>query len=96
MSVVIPSIKLPSPISTNPKIGTRIPPINNPIALILSDTATAFKPPKTAYIEPIIQIPHTQILIAAAFETPSNAGTSNIPLIATDPEYRIMGNSTTT
>ena len=58
-----PSKRLPSPIINNPKTGIKRPPINNPIALIESDTATAFKPPNTAYIDPIIPIPHTQIQI---------------------------------
>ena len=41
----------------------RSPPINNPIALIKSETATAFNPPKIAYtipIAPILQT-HNQI-----------------------------------
>ena len=92
-----PSIILPSPpIIIKPKTGIKIPPINKPIALIESETATAFKPPKTAYIDPIIPIPQTQIQIDCVCVTPSNAGTSNIPLIASDPEYKITGNSTIT
>ena len=61
-----------------------------------SDTATAFKPPKTAYIDPIIPIPHTQIQIDWVCVTPSNSGMSNMPLIANDPEYKITGSNTTT
>ena len=44
----IPAIAEPSPIAINPNKGIANPPINNPIALIESDTATAFNPPKTA------------------------------------------------
>ena len=32
----------------NPKMGMKIPPTNNPMALIESETATALRPPKTA------------------------------------------------
>ena len=48
VKVESPSKILPSPISINPNIGIKIPPINKPIALIESETATAFNPPKTA------------------------------------------------
>src|SRR5665811_1341138 len=72
------------------------PPTINPIALILSETTTAFNPPKTAYMEPMIPIPHMQMTKAVLSETSKSVGTSNIPLIATDPEYRMTGKSTTT
>src|SRR5680860_341309 len=91
-----PSKTLPSPMAISPKTGIKTPPTINPIALILSETTTAFNPPKTAYIEPMIPIPHMQMTKAVLSETSKSMGTSNIPLIATDPEYRMTGKSTTT
>lgn len=38
----------PSPMAINPKMGIKIPPTIRPMALILSETATALSPPKTA------------------------------------------------
>ena len=96
VNIESPSKRLPSPIIIKPKIGIKIPPINKPIALIESETATAFKPPKTAYIEPIIPIPQTHIQIDCVCVTPNNSGTSNMPLIAKEPEYKITGSKTTT
>ena len=46
---------------SKPKTGIKSPPINKPIALIESEIATAFNPPNTAYTDPMIPIPHTQI-----------------------------------
>ena len=43
-----PSKRLPSPIIIKPNTGIKSPPISKPIALIESDTTTAFKPPNTA------------------------------------------------
>ena len=91
-----PPNTLPSPIAINPKTGINKPPINKPTALIESETATAFKPPKTAYTEPINPIPHIQITRAVLSVTPNNVGTSNMPLMATEPEYNITGSNTTT
>src|SRR6056297_667157 len=91
-----PSITLPSPIAISPKTGINSPPIIKPIAFILSDTATAFNPPKTAYTEPIRPIPQIQDTNATSSEMLNIPGISNIPLIATDPEYKITGSSTTT
>ena len=60
----------------------------------MSETATAFKPPKIAYNEPIIPIDHTVIHRAVVFETPNKEGKSNILLMANAPEYNTMGNKT--
>ena len=62
-----PSIMLPSPIYIKPKTGIIKPPISKPMALIESETATAFNPPKMAYMDPIIPIPQTQIQIDGRF-----------------------------
>ena len=57
VTMINPSRKLPSPSIIKPKIGTSIPIMSNPIPFNVSETATALRPPKTAYtapIEPII------------------------------------------
>ena len=48
IKIETPSEIFPSPIASKPKKGINKPPINNPTALIVSETATAFKPPKIA------------------------------------------------
>ena len=47
-------------------------------------------------MEPMIPIPQIQITKAEVSDTPKSSGTLNIPLMATDPEYKITGKSTTT
>ncbi len=47
-------------------------------------------------MEPTIPIPQMQIVLAVDSGTFSSPATSNIPLMATDPEYRITGSKTTT
>ena len=91
-----PSKAFPSPIAMRPKRGIISPPIKRPMAFIESDTATAFKPPNTAYIPPVIPMPQTQIHKASVSVTPNSSGMLNIPLMATDPEYKITGSKTTT
>ncbi len=46
--VLTPAPKWPSPTTHKPKSGIIKPPISNPMALIVSETATAFNPPKMA------------------------------------------------
>ena len=53
---------LPLPKTEKPKIGTNIPMISSPKPFRVSETATAFRPPKIAYkapTEPIITIVKT-------------------------------------
>ena len=91
VKVFKPSNILPSPIYINPKMGIKVPPMSKPIAFIESETATAFKPPKMAYIPPIRPIAHTVIHKAATGPTPKDSGISNIVFIANAPEYNTVG-----
>ena len=91
----IPCIILPSPIYIKPNTGTRVPPIKSPTAFTVSETATAFKPPKIAYKEPTIPMDQTVMVSAVSSDTPSTVGTSNIPFNASDPEYKTIGSNTT-
>ena len=49
----MPAETLPSPSADNPRIGTNTPMISNPIPFKVSDTATARRPPKIAYMAPM-------------------------------------------
>ena len=44
----------------------------------------------------MIPITQTHIQMDCVCVTPSNSGTSNMPLIAKEPEYKITGSKTTT
>ena len=87
----IPCVKFPSPKAFNPKTGISIPPAISPIPLIVSETATAFKPPNIAYIPPMIPIPHIVRTRAACSDIPNIADTLNREFKATPPEYNTTG-----
>src|SRR5690606_26494765 len=91
INVVILSVTEPSPIAIKPDTGIMNPPIQSPIALTVAGTATAFKPPKMAYMDPITPIPHTHTQVQTTGETPGGAGTLNISQVAMPPEYTTTG-----
>ena len=69
---------LPSPKYFKAKKGIIAPPIIRAKPFNVSETATAFNPPNTAYIPPMIPINHTTPHSAVLKLTPNIASTSNI------------------
>ena len=64
--------------------------------LMVSETATALSPPKTAYKAPTMPISHTMIQMEAVSLTARTSFTLNRPFIPKAPEYRTKGRKLST
>ena len=73
-----------------------IPPIMSPIPLMVSETATAFKPPRIANNEPNPPINTTIRMIASNLDTFKIVETSKILSKFSAPVYNTIGNSVVT
>ena len=90
-TVLSPLTTLPSPSSANPSSGMARPMINRPIPFIVSDTATALSPPKTAYMAPVPPITTTVKGRAHSSLMANNSGIANSFITAREPEYKTLG-----